>query len=237
MRNVAHRRTSVRLFEVSATFAAGDPDPVEEERVAVLLTGPVGEGWPAERRDHDFLDAKGLLEHLADGLATAGLALGEAAGPPWHPGRSASVIIGGQPAGEVGELHPRVARRFDLPGRVAAFEIRVGPLVAASGEEPRYHDVSRYPPVHRDVAFVLDAAVPAGAVQTALVESAGELLDRAVLFDVFEGEPVPSGKRSLAFSLDFRAPDRTLTDQEVEDRVRAIADRLRADLGAEIRSG
>ncbi|MGH2656234.1 MAG: phenylalanine--tRNA ligase subunit beta [Actinomycetota bacterium] len=237
MRNVAHRRTSVRLFEIAVTFAAGDPAPVEEERVAVLLTGPVGEGWPAERRDHDFLDAKGLLEHLGDGLATAGLELGEPAGPPWHPGRSAAVAIRGEPVGEVGELHPRVARRFDLPGRVAAFELRVDPLVAASGAEPRYRDVSRFPPVHRDVAFVLDAAVPADAVRAALVGAAGDLLDRAVLFDVFEGDPLPEGKRSLAFSLDFRASDRTLTDREVEDRVRAIADRLTADLGAELRSG
>jgi phenylalanyl-tRNA synthetase beta chain len=236
-RNVAHRRISVRLFEIATTFRAGDPDPVEEERVAALLTGPVGEEWPAERRDHDFLDAKGLLEHLADGLATAGLELGEPAGPPWHPGRSAVVTIEGEPAGEVGELHPRVARRFDLPGRVAAFELRVGLLVAASGSEPRYRDVSRFPPVHRDMAFVLDASVPAGAVRAALVEAAGDLLDRAALFDVFEGDPLPVGKRSLAFSLDFRAPDRTLTDREVEDRVRGIAARLAADFSAELRSG
>jgi phenylalanyl-tRNA synthetase beta chain len=87
------------------------------------------------------------------------------------------------------------------------------------------------------VAFVLDAAVPAGAVRAALVKAAGDLLDRAALFDVFEGEPLPEGKRSLAFSLDFRASDRTLTDREVEDRVRTIADRLAADLGAELRSG
>jgi phenylalanyl-tRNA synthetase beta chain len=236
-RNVAHRRTSVRLFEIATTFRAGDPDPVEEERVAALLTGPVGEEWPAGRRDHDFLDAKGLLEHLADGLATAGLELGEPADPPWHPGRSAVVTIEGEPAGEVGELHPRVARRFDLPGRVAALELRVGALVAASGSEPRYRDVSRFPPVHRDVAFVLDASVPAGAVRAALVEAADDLLDRAALFDVFEGDPLPEGKRSLAFSVDFRAPDRTLTDLEVEERVRAIADRLAADFGADLRAG
>ena len=236
-RNVAHRRTSVRLFEIATTFHAGDPNPVEEERVAALLTGPVGEEWPAERRDHDFFDAKGLLAHLGDGLATAGLELGEPAGPPWHPGRSTVVTIDGEPAGELGELHPRVARRFDLPGRVAAFEVRMGPLAAASGSEPRYRGVSRFPPVHRDVAFVLDATIPAGVVRRALAGAAGDLLDRAVLFDVFEGDPLPEGKRSLAFSLDFRAPDRTLTDREVEDRVRAIAGRLAADLGAELRAG
>jgi phenylalanyl-tRNA synthetase beta chain len=236
-RNVAHRRISVRLFEIGVTFSSGDPDPQEEERVAVLLTGPVGEEWPSDRREHDFLDAKGVLEHLLDGLGATAAASGEAAGPPWHPGRSVRVTIAGEPAGELGELHPRVGERFDLPGRLAAFELRVGAILAASGAEAVYRDVSRFPPVHRDVAFVLDRDVPAGPVRAAVVEAAGDLLDRAVLFDVFEGDPLPGGKRSLAFSLDFRAPDRTLTDTEVEERVRAIADRLSSDFGAELRAG
>jgi phenylalanyl-tRNA synthetase beta chain len=236
-RNVAHRATTVRLFEIAVTFRAGDPDPIEEERVAAVLTGPVGEEWPAERREHDVLDAKGLLEHLVGGLGAVGLELGDPGGPPWHPGRSAVVAIAREAVGEVGELHPRVGRRFDLPGRVAGFELRVGPLLAAAGAEPRYREVSRFPPVHRDVAFVVDASVPAGDVRAALVGAGGDLLDRAVLFDVFVGAPLPASKRSLAFSLDFRALDRTLTDREVEDRVRAIADRLRRDFGAELRAG
>jgi phenylalanyl-tRNA synthetase beta chain len=236
-RNVAHRRTSVRLFDLGVTFAAGEPQPVEEERVAALLTGPAGEEWPGDRRQHDFLDAKGVLEHLLGGLGATGWALGDPPGRPWHPGRSAVVTITGEAAGELGELHPGVAQRFDLPGRVAAFELRVGPLLAASGAEPAYRVVSRFPPVHRDVAFLLRSDVPAGAVRAALVEAGGDLLDRAVLFDVFEGDPLPAGARSLAFSLDFRALDRTLTDQEADERVRLIAARLAADFGAELRAG
>ncbi len=236
-RNVAHRRTSVRLFELGVTFAAGEPEPVEEERVAALLTGPAGEEWPADRRQHDFLDAKGVLEHLLEGLGATGWALGDRPGRPWHPRRSAVVTIAGEAAGELGELHPGVAERFDLPGRVAAFELRVRPLLASSDAEAAYRDVSRFPPVHRDVAFLLRADVPAGAVRAALVEAGGDLLDRAVLFDVFEGDPIPAGSRSLAFSLDFRALDRTLTDQEADERVRLIAERLAADFGAELRAG
>jgi phenylalanyl-tRNA synthetase beta chain len=87
------------------------------------------------------------------------------------------------------------------------------------------------------VAFLLRSDVPAGAVRAALVEAGGDLLDRAVLFDVFEGDPLPAGARSLAFSLDFRALDRTLTDQEADERVRLIAARLAADFGAELRAG
>jgi phenylalanyl-tRNA synthetase beta chain len=129
-----------------------------------------------------------------------------------------------------------VARRFDLAGRVAAFEILVAPLLEAARGHVVYREVSRFPPVHRDLAFLVDRGVPAGDVHGALVEAAGELLDRAVLFDVFEGAPLPEGKVSLAFSVDFRAPDRTLTDQEAEEMVRAIAERLARGFGAELRT-
>ena len=236
-RNVSHRRTAIRLFEVGTVFAAAEPAPVEEERVAALLTGPAAEGWPTERREQDFLDAKGVLEHLTDGLGVEGWTLGEAAGGPWYPGRSAAVLVGGRGAGTVGELHPRVAEAFDLPSRVAALELRVADLVASAGTEARYREVSRFPPVRRDVAFVLDRTAAAGTVHAALVGAGGELLDRAVLFDVFEGQPLPPGKKSLAFALDLRAPDRTLTDAEADRVVRTIAERLRAEFGAELRAG
>jgi phenylalanyl-tRNA synthetase beta chain len=236
-RNVAHRRTSLRLFEIGVTFVSADALPVEEERVAVLLTGPAVEGWPGDPREQDFVDAKGTLEHLLGGLGVRTWSLGEPLGRPWHPGRSAAVTVGGQAAGELGELHPRVAEGFDLPGRVAAFELRVAPLVAEAAGAATYVEVSRFPPVHRDLAFLVDRDVPAGSVRTAILQAAGDLLDRAVLFDVFEGAPLPAGKKSLAFSLDFRAPDRTLTDREADERVRAVADRLAGDFGAELRAG
>jgi phenylalanyl-tRNA synthetase beta chain len=97
-------------------------------------------------------------------------------------------------------------------------------------------EVPRFPPVRRDLAFVVADDVPAGAAHAALEAAAGELLDRAVLFDVFRGGAVPEGRKSLAFALEFRAPDRTLTDEEVEPVIAAIVDRLRADLGAELRA-
>ena len=235
-RNVSMGRTSVRLFEPGRTFQADDPDPLEEERVAVLLTGPVAEGWPAEQGDQDFLDAKGVLEHLLAGL---GVEWNEGRVPerPWHPGRSFEILIGGQHVGEGGELHPAVGEAFDLPTSVSGFELRVAPLLAATEQVVQFQEVSRFPPLRRDMAFVVDQAVPAGSLETALVDAAGNLLERVLLFDVFEGGPVPKGKKSLAFALDIRAPDRTLTDEDADRVVRAIAERLKADFGAELRSG
>jgi phenylalanyl-tRNA synthetase beta chain len=237
-RNVAHRRRSVRLFEVGTTFVSADREPREIARLAAVLTGSTDEEWPGSRREMDFLDAKGVLAHLLDSLGVDGWGLSQFAVDPFHPGRCTQVIVpGAPPIGELGELHPRVAEAFDLPGRVAAFELELEPLLQAATTGRRYRDISRYPPVHRDLAFVVDGDVPAGAVRDGLVEEAGDLLDRALLFDVYEGDPLPVGKKSLAFSVDFRALDRTLTDQEVEERVRAIADRLRRDVGAELRAG
>ena len=100
----------------------------------------------------------------------------------------------------------------------------------------RVRDVPRYPPIRRDLAFTLGEGTPAGAVQSALEEAAGELLDSCLLFDVHSRPPVPEGKKSLAFSVDFRAPDRTLTDAEANEAVAAIAARLAEGFGAQLRS-
>jgi phenylalanyl-tRNA synthetase beta chain len=236
-RNVAHRRGSVRLFEVGTTFLASEGEPEEVERVAAVLTGLTEEEWPGPHREMDFLDAKGLVAHLMDTLGVGGWTLSQFAVDPFHPGRCTQVLVPGQPPiGEVAELHPRVAELFDLPGRVAMFELDLAPLLAAASSGTSYREISRFPPVHRDLAFVVGGDVPAGAVRDVLVEEARELLDRALLFDVYEGDPLPSGRKSLAFSVDFRALDRTLTDDEVEERVRAIAERLHRDLGAELRT-
>jgi phenylalanyl-tRNA synthetase beta chain len=237
-RNVAHRRGSVRLFEVGNTFVAQDAEPREVERLAAVLTGPAEDEWPGERREMDYLDAKGVLAHLMDSLGVEGWTLSQFSVDPFHPGRCTEVIVPGEPPiGEVAELHPRAAEAFDLPGRVAVFELELPPLLAAASAGRRYREISRFPPVHRDLAFVVDREMPAGAVRDGLVEEAGDLLDRALLFDVYEGDPLPAGKKSLAFSVDFRAVERTLTDQEVDERVRAVADRLRRELGAELRAG
>jgi phenylalanyl-tRNA synthetase beta chain len=236
-RNVAHRRAQVRLFEVGATFTAEGAEPSERERLAFLLTGPAAEEWPGEPRPLDYLDAKGILEHLMAALGITGWSLSELTFPPFHPGRSTEVLLrDGPPLGELAELHPRVAEAFDLPDRVAVAELFLGPVLEAAGGAPAYGEVSRFPPLRRDLAFEVSRDVPAGAVRAVLADVAADLLDRVLLFDVFEGDPVPEGRKSLAFHVDFRAPDRTLTDEEADERVRAITERLARDFGADLRT-
>jgi phenylalanyl-tRNA synthetase beta chain len=226
---------SVSIFEVGTVFRSADP--VEERRqVGFVLCGAAGEGWTADDREFDVLDARGVVEALLEDLGVDRWALGEALAEPFHPGRSARITLEDRPVGLVGELHPRRASSLDIEGRVAVAELELEPMQAAAAGAFQLVEAPRFPPVRRDLAFVIDDDVPAGVVQATLEAAGGELLDRCVLFDVFRGGAISEGRKSLAFALEFRAPDRTLTDEEVEPVVGAIVDRLRAELGAELRA-
>ncbi len=224
------------MFEVGQVFHPAEPVD-ERETVSVALTGPAEEGLYAETRAFDFFDAKGALEALMEALAIDDWRLTDRLDRPFHRGRSAAVAVAGEPAGVVGELDPRVAETLHLPARVAVFEVDVGVLASRAGSGVTYRDVPRFPPVRRDLAFTLDATVAAADVRSALEDAGGDLVGSVQLFDVFEGGPLPAGTRSLAFSIDIRATDRTLTDQEADDVVRAIVERLARDFGAELRAG
>lgn len=236
LHNTSRRIPGVWLFEVGHVFAMGDPVR-ESERAAFALAGVFSGGHPGESRALGFFDAKGALEALMASLGVIEWSLGESAPAPFHPARSAVVLAGEGPVGVVGELHPRVAERMDLPVRVALAELDLAALAAARAPGFAFRDPPRFPPVHRDLAFVLDAGTSAGEVRAELVRAGGDLVDAVDLFDVFEGGSVPEGKKSLAFSVEFRAPDRTLTDEEAERAVRAIVERLAERFGAELRAG
>ncbi len=226
---------SVSIFEVGTVFRTADP-VAERRQVGLALAGAAGEGWTSDDRGSDVLDARGAVEALLEDLDVEGWALGEPLGEPFHPGRSARILLEGRAIGVIGELHPRTAASLDLEGRVAVAELEIEPLRAAAPRSFRLVEVPRFPPIRRDLAFVVDEDVPAGAMQAALEAAAGELLDRSLLFDVFRGGVIPEGHKSLAFALEFRAPDRTLTDEEVEPVVDTVVDRLRSELGAELRA-
>lgn len=142
---------------------------------------------------------------------------------PWHPGRCAALVVDGETIGYAGELHPQVIEAFGLPARTAAVEFDLGRLLAAAPSSSRIGSLSGFPVAKEDVALIVDAAVSAAEVEAALVEGAGELLESVHLFDIYTGEQVGEGKKSLAFGLRFRA-DKTLTDAEAaEARQAAVA--------------
>ena len=234
-RTISRGARGAALFEIGHVFHPGDPVD-EREVVAVVVAGPEDPSPFGDAHVRDFFDGKGALEALLAGLGVGRWGLATAGQPTLHPARSASVEIAGAPAGILGELHPRIAERLDLPQRVALFELDVQTLASHAAGSTTYREIPRFPPVRRDLAFTLDAAIPAGDVRAALEEAGGELLGSAVLFDVHQGPPLPQGKKSLAFSVDLRASDRTLTDAEAAEVVAAIETRLAADFRAELRS-
>jgi phenylalanyl-tRNA synthetase beta chain len=145
---------------------------------------------------------------------TAGVQLTVRAGEraPWHPGRCAELLLGDRVIGHAGELHPRVVEALGLPARTSVMELDVDALPPTP--VPVGPRISSFPPVHMDVALVVPLDQPEAAVRAALATGAGELLEELRLFDVYTGSPIPEGRRSLAYALTFRAPDRTLTSEE-----------------------
>lgn len=235
-RNAARHVRAIAIFETNTVWRLSADGPTESSSVALVLAGTASGGWSNPPRAYDVFDAKGAVEALLGDLGVT-WTTGTPAAEPLHPGRSGTVLIGGEPVGAFGELHPRAAAAYDLSGRVAVAELDAAALQRAAGEDLEVRDVPRFPPVRRDLAFTLEASAPAGAVQLAIAEAAGDLLGDLELFDVHVGEPLPEGKKSLAFSIDLRAPDRTLTDAEASAVVSAIVERLRRDFGAELRAG
>ncbi|WP_031507622.1 phenylalanine--tRNA ligase subunit beta [Streptomyces megasporus] len=209
---VDRRPTDEELASLGAAL------PEQPRRVAVVLAGArEQDGWWGKGRPADWADAVEAARTVA---REAGVELFVTADrhAPWHPGRCAAlhVEIDGERTlvGHAGELHPRVVKAMHLPARTCAMEIDLDLLERASAGPVQAPHVSAFPPATQDVALVVDASVPAAEVEAALRAGAGDLLESLRLFDVFTGEQIGEGKKSLAYALRFRAPDRTLTAEE-----------------------
>lgn len=228
----AHVYLSSGSLDAPAGSPAGALPAAEGQHVAALLTQAAPGTWRREPVKADFYAAKGLVEAIA-AIAGVELAFARDARPFLHPGRTASVTAEGHALGILGELHPSVAAEWDLEGG-AVFELDFDALASLAPEVEAFADVTSFPAVRQDIAVVLSADVEAAALRTAALEAGGELLVRAEVFDVYEGEQVADGERSLALRLEFRAPDRTLTEADVTERREAIEGRL-AELGGRLR--
>jgi len=221
-RNLSRGVERVALFESGRVyFSAGEP-----HLLGCLAVGPLAPAsWRGGEEADDFFALKGALEALAGQL---GVELGfEAATQPFlHPGKAAQVTVAGEPTGWIGELHPLVSREWDLDAAVAC-ELDLAPLVVAAGAgEETFEDVTTFPAAVQDLAVVVPEDVPAATVREAVLTGGGELLRGARIFDLYEGEQLGEGRKSLALRLEFRAPDRTLTDDEVAGLRGSIAAEL-----------
>src|SRR6266571_2091736 len=212
-------RDEVRVYEVAAAYVArvGDKSTQPDEPLRVAAVAAT-DGSP-EAGEKALRQLKSVLDGCVASLSAPACAYQRAATELFHPGRCTAVVMDGRQLGYLGELHPTVTRGVRIEGRVVAFEIDLEPLLAAS-RAPRARPLPRFPSVDRGLAVVVEDTVAAGAVLAAIKESAGDLLENVRAFDEYRGSQVAEGHKSIAFTLTFRSPERTLTDAEV-DRVMA----------------
>ena len=222
--------------EQLAALAAAVPD--QPRRVAGVLTGKRElAGWWGNGRAAGWADALAAARLVAERAGVDVVVSADRDHMPWHPGRCARLeLTDGTLVGHAGELHPKVVESLGLPARAAAFEMDLSALVAAASGEPVVAaSVSAFPAAKEDFAFVVDGDVPAAAVRSAIVAGAGELLEDLALFDVFTGEQVGEGKKSLAYSVRLRAADRTLSAKEVRAVRDAVVGSAADKVGAVLR--
>jgi len=223
--NIARHNTGARLFEIGAVFLAGTGKlPEQPDRLAFIAAGV----------DADVFSATGLWELIADQMRLPDAATHPTARAGYHPGRAAAVTVAGVDVGVVGEVHPSVAETFGLSGRVAAGEIDIEPVLMERGSW-QFELPSTYPPVIFDLAWAVPEEVTAAAVLEAIDDAAPGWLESRRVFDVFTGQSVGVGNKSLAVRLVLRAPDHTLTDEEVAPVRKAVASAVEAATGGRLR--
>ncbi|HEX3608758.1 MAG TPA: phenylalanine--tRNA ligase subunit beta [Solirubrobacterales bacterium] len=221
-RNPRHTQGNRPIGPLSGRFPGErDAPDFEPHRIGCLVVGPLATRTWRGVESTDFFTLKSVLEALAAQLG-AELVFEAAPEPFLHPGRSAAIRIGAERIGWLGELHPLVGREWDLDFAVG-FEVDLAALVAVAtvGEET-FEDVTSFPAVYQDIAVVVPDGTAAERVRAAVLAGGGELLRAADVFDLYEGEQVGEGRKSLALRLEFRASDRTLTDDEVSEQRAAI---------------
>ncbi len=222
---------------VSPQSPRGRQPAIEREALAIALCGPLQlEHWLGEPRPADFYLLKGLVERLLAELAVRDVRYERSSEPFLHPGKGADVLVGGRRAGCLGQLRPDVAVAFEIEGReVFVAELALDTLLWGAAETTTYEDLVAYPPASQDLALVLSADVPAADVLALIRKAGGKLLRDASVFDVYEGDQVPPGKRSLAVRLTMRAPDRTLSEKDINGVRGKVIAALERELGATLR--
>jgi len=233
-------RERVAIFEIGPVFLpiTGEQLPDETDRLAIAMFGPLKpRSWQdGEPSELDFYDMKGVVNGLLSGLHVESVQFEPTENPAFHPGKCASILVEGKALGTLGVVHPMVAERFERPdGEIVAAEMDLNDLFERIPERYTVGPVPAFPPVLEDLAFVVDLETPAERLKSLIHQTGKPLVAGVTIFDLYQGEQVGQGKKSLAFSVIYQAEDRTLTDEEVATMRNKIVNRLEKDLGAKLR--
>ncbi len=238
-RNGSRRVTDLAVFELGKVFlpSSSDPLPAEKTVLAAAATGGAPASWNRPKQYYDFYYFKGMAETLFGRVGLAGYSLERETGNNlFHPGKAARYSIAGRPLGVVGELHPDVLENYRLPPVVVAMEIDFEMLADLAGQTGKYRPLPKFPGIERDLAVIVRQGVAARDIVRVISKFGGGMLREVSLFDVYRGKQVKEGCQSMAFTLKFQAGDRTLTDQEVNGFLAAVAGALSREFGAELRN-
>lgn len=236
-RNFNRRIEEVKLYELSNTYSKANPRKsqvkgIDEsslpEEIETLTLGMYGNA--------DFFDIKGVIEGLLTGLRISSYDFErEESNPTFHPGRTANLLLNGEYAGTVGEIHPDVLQKFDIGARAYVAVIQVAKLIKNAGHISSYKPLPKFPAVSRDIAMLVKDEIMVKQIEEVIRQRAGKTLEEVKLFDVYKGKQVAEGMKSVAYSITFRADDRTLTDEEVGKSMSKIVDGLKKELEAQLR--
>jgi phenylalanyl-tRNA synthetase beta chain len=233
--NRNRQQQDVRLFEHGMTFSRQADELKQKNYLAAVITGRVQPAqWGAPSQDADFYDLKQDLETVLAGLGLRELRYEPAVHPAYHPRQFARVLAGGHCVATIGALHPKTLQVMDVAGPVLAFEIAWDAL--GRTPTPGFEPLSRYPSVRRDLALVVDESIAADTVLDRVRRACGPTLRDLQLFDVYRGQGIDSGKKSLALGLIFQSASSTLTDTEIEDMVASVVQAVGRDLGGILRT-
>jgi phenylalanyl-tRNA synthetase beta chain len=236
--NLARQNDSLALYETGAVFLKAEEGdlPEEREHLAGAVTGLwESHQWQGEKKPVDFFVVKGILEGLFAKLGLEGkLGFRAAEIEGMHPGRTAEVSLGGNVIGFVGQVHPTVEKDLDLK-ETYVFELSLKAVLEAETAPLQYTAIPRFPSITRDIALVVDKEKTAGELQGIIVEAGGKLLKEVHVFDLYEGERMEAGKKSIAFSLKYFDPEKTLTDEDVSKAHEKVLNAVKEQAGAVLR--
>ena len=230
-RNIAQQNKDLWLFETANVYEPKELPltevPHERSMACGIMMGKVTEAtWNQVQRDTDFYDVKGVVDGLLAKLGLTQFDIQPSSESYYHPGVSAHYTVNGVTIANYGELHPQVVKNFDLSGKVYMFEIDLEAVLSITVPPFRYQSFSKFPGTSRDLAIVAPVSVTSGDIVALIKEHGGEYLESVSIFDVYEGEHIEAGYRSLAYNLQFRSMEGTLNDEDIDGAIQSIIDAL-----------
>jgi phenylalanyl-tRNA synthetase beta chain len=234
--NAKRRSTTFRYFEIDKIFSRPSAEPEERWALGILLGGALNDSDWSTRRDVDLFDLKGIVESILETLGAPRASFAPASLPGYAEGTAAQITVNRASVGMIGQISLELLAPRKIQTTVFAAELFLAPLVPEERASVGFEPLPRFPAVFRDLSFVVKTGIPYALIEQAIRSAAGPYLETLDSIDVFEGKGIAKDSRSLAVSMVFRAPDRTLSSEEVTAEVDKITARLNAEFDAALRS-